>query len=138
MATTTSAKNADMVKALGADLVIDYKTQAFEDELSDYDLVLDAMGGETLNRSFKVLKKGGCLVSIKGQDTDGLADKFGVRFEWFFMSPDGAMLDELAALIESGAVKPVIDSAYPMAQVSEAYDHLATGRAKGKVVIQVG
>jgi NADPH:quinone reductase-like Zn-dependent oxidoreductase len=89
VATTTSAKNAKMVKNLGADLVIDYKTQTFEEELSDYDLVFDMIGDETLVRSFKVLKKGGAMISIKGQDTDGLAEKYGVRFEWFFMSPDG-------------------------------------------------
>jgi 2-desacetyl-2-hydroxyethyl bacteriochlorophyllide A dehydrogenase len=137
VATTTSAKNADMVKKLGADLVIDYKNQTFEDELSDYDLVFDMVGDETLVRSFKVLKKGGALISIKGQDNDGLAEKYGVRFEWFFMSPDGKMLAELGALISDGIVKPVIDSVYPMDQVSAAYDQLATGRAVGKVVVTV-
>jgi NADPH:quinone reductase-like Zn-dependent oxidoreductase len=137
VATTTSSKNADMVKNLGADLVIDYKNQAFEDELSDYDLVFDMLGDETLVRSFKVLKSGGALISIKGQDKDGLAEKYGVRFEWFFMSPDGKMLAELSGLISNGIVKPVIDSVYPMDQVSAAYDQLATGRAVGKIVIAV-
>ena len=137
VATTTSAKNADMVKSLGADLVIDYKDQAFEDELSDYDLVFDMLGDETLVRSFKVLKKGGALISIKGQDNNGLAEKYGVRFEGFFMSPDGQMLAELGALIKEGRVKPVIDSVYPMEQTSAAYDQLATGRAVGKIVVTV-
>jgi NADPH:quinone reductase-like Zn-dependent oxidoreductase len=137
VATTTSAKNAELVKELGADLVIDYKSQNFEDELSDYDLVIDAIGGETLSRSFKVLKKGGTMVSIKGQDNDGLAEKYGVRFEWFFMSPDGAMLAELGALISDGTIKPVIDSVFSMGQASEAYDQLATGRAVGKIVVTV-
>ncbi len=95
------------------------------------------VGGETLNRSFKVLKKGGALVSIKGQDQDGLAEKYGVRFEWFFMSPDGKMLAELGALISDGTVTPVIDSVFPMDQVSAAYDKLETGRAVGKIVVTV-
>ncbi len=137
VATTTSAKNAELVRSLGADLVIDYKTRNFEDELSDYDLVLDALGGDALNNSFKVLKKGGVLISIKGQDTEGLAEKYGVRFEWFFMSPDGEMLAELGALIGDGVVKPIIDSIHPMDQAATAYDRLATGRATGKIVITV-
>lgn len=137
VATTTSAKNAELVKELGADLVIDYKTQKFEDELSDYDLVIDMLGGETLVRSFEVLKKGGILVSIKGQDNEGLAEKYGVRFEWFFMSPDGKMLAELGGLISDGTIKPVIDSVFPMDEASAAYDRLATGRAVGKIVVTV-
>lgn len=137
VATTTSAKNAELVKSLGADLVIDYKSQTFEDEISDYDVVFDMIGDETLVRSFKVLKKDGFLVSIKGQDNDGLAEKYGVRFEWFFMSPDGKMLTELGDLISKGIVKPVIDSVFPMDQASAAYDRLATGRAVGKIVVTV-
>jgi len=137
VATTTSAKNADLVRGLGADLVIDYKTRNFEEELSDYDLVIDMLGGDTLARSFKVLKKGGALISIKGQDSDGLAATYGVRFESFFMSPDGKMLAELGALISAGIVKPVIDSVFAMDQAAAAYDRLATGRAVGKIVITV-
>ena len=133
--TTTSSKNTELVKSLGADLVIDYTTQSFEDELSDYDLVIDTIGGDTLTKSFKVLKKGGRLISIKGQDTESLAKKYDVNFEWFFMSPDGKMLGELAALISQGIVKTVIDSTYPMKQASKAFELLAKGRAKGKIVI---
>ena len=135
--TTVSARNFDLVKKLGADEVIDYKAQKFEDELSDYDLVFDMLGGETLNRSFKVLKKGGVLVSIKGQDTDNLAPKHDVRFEWFFMEPDGTMLAELGNLIEDGIVTTVIDSTYPMARTAEAYDALQEGHAVGKIVVTV-
>ena len=133
--TTTSLKNTDLVKSLGADLVIDYTTQSFEDELSDYDLVIDAVGGDTLTNSFKVLKKGGRLISIKGQDTENLAKDYGVNFEWFFMSPDGEMLTELATLISQGTIKTVIDSTYPMEQAPKAFEILAKGRAKGKIVI---
>ena len=137
VATTTSTTNVELVKELGADVVVDYKSQQFEDELSDYDLVIDMLGGETLARSFKVLKKGGTIVSIKGQDNDGLAEKYGVNFEWFFMSPDGPMLAELGKLMSDGTVKPIIDSIYPMARVQEACDRLATGRAVGKIVVTV-
>lgn len=135
VATTTSAKNADLVRSLGADVVIDYKTQKFEDVVDDYDVVFDMLGGETMNRSFTVLKKGGILVSIKGQDTDNKAAEHGVRFEWFFMAPDGAQLTELSALIEAGVVKPVIDSTYQLSAVSDAYEHLADGHAVGKIVV---
>ena len=137
VATTTSGKNVALVKELGADLVIDYTTQNFEDELSNCDLVIDTIGGETLARSFKVLKKGGKMVSIKSQDNDNLAQKYNVHFEWFFMSPDGKMLSELAGLISQGAIKTVIDSVFRMDQAAEAFDRLATGRAKGKIIIAV-
>jgi len=133
--TTTSSKNKDLVKSLGADLVIDYTTQSFENELSNYDLVIDAIGGDILTKSFKVLKKGGRLVSIKGQDTENLAKEYGVNFEWFFMSPDGEMLTEIASLISQGTIKTVIDSTYSMKQAPEAFELLAKGRAKGKIVI---
>ena len=137
VATTTSAVNAEMVKKLGADVVIDYKTQKFEEELSDYDLVFDLMGGEIMTNSFKVLKKGGCLVSIKGQDPDGVAEQYGVRFEAFFMWGSGEMLTHLGQLIDSGVLKPIIDRSYSLQQTQEAYDYLQSGRAKGKVVIRV-
>jgi len=75
------------------------------------------------------------MVSIKGQDTDGLAEKADVHFEAFFMSPDGKMLTELGALISDGTIQTVIDSVFPMDQAAAAYDQLATGRAVGKIVV---
>ncbi len=117
--------------------MIDYKTQNFEEVLSDYDLVIDMMGGEILDKSFKVLKKGGSLISIKGQDTNGLAKQYGVQFEVFMMWPSGQMLTQLAKFISDGVLKPVIDRTYTIDQTLEAYDYLQTGRAKGKVVISV-
>ena len=122
---------------MGADLVIDYTTRKFEDELSDYDLVIDTIGGETLVRSFEVLKKGGRMISVKNQDNDNLAEKYGVHFEWFFMSPDGKMLAELAKLVSDGTVRTVIDSTFAMNQAADAFDKLATGRAVGKIMITV-
>ncbi len=137
VATTTSAANLEMVKKLGADIAIDHKTQKFEEILSDYDLVLDTMGGEIMKNSFKVLRKGGCLISIKGQDTEKLSDQYQVRFEWFLMSPSGGMLTKLAGLINEGLLKPVIDRIYSIEQTQQAYDYLQTGRAKGKIVIKI-
>ena len=138
VATTTSGSNTEMVKNLGADIVIDYKTQNFEDEIKDYDVVFDMMGGDIMNRSFKVLKKGGCLVSIKSfEDSKGLAKQYGLKFESFFMWPSGEMLRQLAQLISDGALKPVIDRTFSIDQLKEAYEHLNTGRAKGKIVIEV-
>jgi len=137
VAVTTSRSNFELVKNLGADVVIDYKTQNFEEELSGYDLVLDTMGGDILKNSFKILKKGGSIVSIKGQDTEGLAKKYDVNFEAFFMWPSGEMLSHLAQLINDGVVKATIDRIYSFDKVQEAYDYLQTGHAKGKVVIKI-
>jgi len=137
VATTVSARSADLVTSLGADIVIDYNTRAFDEVISDYDVVFDMAGGEIMNRSFKVLKKGGHLVSIKGQDTDGFAAQHDVRSDWFFMHPDGAQLEALADLVASGALKPVIDNTFKFADAAKAYDHLAEGHAIGNIVIDM-
>jgi NADPH:quinone reductase-like Zn-dependent oxidoreductase len=137
VATTCSGSNADLVRRLGADEVIDYKTEDFAKKLSDYDLVFDVVGGDTLKRSFTILKKGGTMISIKGQDPDDLASKYGVRFESFFMQPDGAMLSKMVRLIDDGALKPVIGKSYPMAQAAAAYKELAAGNSVGKIVVTI-
>ncbi|UOR00052.1 zinc-binding dehydrogenase [Hymenobacter sp. 5317J-9] len=161
MATTTSTPNVEWVKKLGADVVIDYKKTAFENELHDYDLVLDTLGGEALNKSFGVLKAGGKVISVAGppdpqfakdqgmgwllQQVMGLLS-FGVRrqakkhlasYSFMFMHPNGEQLRELAALVDAGIVRPVIDRVFPFAETKEALAYLETGRAKGKVVIRV-
>ena len=133
--TTVSKGNMDLVKSLGADQVIDHQNQSFEDEVSDLDLVFDMLGGDILKRSFSTLKKGGRIISIKGEDSDGLAQKHGVHFETLWMNPDGAMLAELATLIEQGTIQPVIDSTYTMQDAAAAYEHLAAGHAVGQIVI---
>ena len=137
VATTVSARNADLVTSLGADVVIDYKEQDFTDIIADYDVVFDMSGGTVMQDSFKVLKKGGHLVSIKGQDTDELAKKYDVSFDWFFMEPNGAQLTKLAEMITEGTLKPVIDSTFAFADVAKAYDKLAEGHAVGKIVIDM-
>lgn len=137
VATTVSARNADLVTSLGADVVIDYKEQDFTNIVVDYDVVFDMSGGEVLQNSFKVLKKGGHLVSIKGQDTDDLATKYGVSFDWFFMDPNGMQLTKLADMITKGTLKPVIDSTFAFANVAKAYAKLDEGHAIGKIVIDM-
>ena len=161
VATTTSAANVDWVTSLGADLVLDYKTQDIEAALQDYDLVLHSQGSNELEKSLRILRRGGHLVSISGPPTPAFAVKqglawpfnyllrllsygvrrkakrLGITYTFLFMHADGAQLQSLTSLIESGAIKPVVDRVYPFAETAEALAYVATGRAKGKVVINV-
>ena len=161
VATTTSAANTELVKSLGADLVIDYKTQDFETVLSGYDVVLNSQDTKTLEKSLRILKPGGIAVSISGPPTSefarafGLpwyvrlatrllsfgirrkAKKLGVRFTFLFMKADGQQLDRITQLVEAGIIKTVVDTTFAFAQTNEALAYVESGRAKGKVVIQV-
>ena len=161
VATTTSADNFDLVKSLGADIVIDYKTQDFETILKDYDLVLNSQDGKTLEKSLKILKSGGKVVSISGPpDTTfakeiGLswfmeaaifflsrkvkqqAKKLNVNFSFLFMQANGKQLSEISLLIETGVIRPIIDKVLPFEQTNEAMSYVASGRAKGKVIVKV-
>ena len=135
---TTSTDNVAMVKALGADTVIDYRTEKFDDIVKDCDVVLDTLGGVTRTQSFSVLKKGGILVSIIAPaDTSGQAEKLGVRSEVFFMSANGEQLGQIGQLVEQGAIKPVVERSYPFAEVARALEQIKSGRTKGKVVVKV-
>lgn len=161
VATTTSAANFDLVKQLGADIIIDYKKQDFETVLSDYDVVLNSQDTQALEKSLKILKIGGKVISISGPpDPDfgkqisanwflrtvlrilsaGIrkkAKRLGVNFSFLFMRAQGDQLSEITKLIESGIVKPVIDKVFPFEQTNEAMSYIETGRAKGKVVIKI-
>lgn len=161
VATTTSTANVQWVKALGADVVIDYTAEAFETQLHGYDVVLSSLGGDVLERSLKVLKPGGQLISIVGPPTPQFAReqklswvlrqvmgvlsygirakarKAGVRYVFAFMRASGAQLGEISALIESGAIKPVVDRVFAFDALAQALDYVEQGRAKGKVVIQI-
>jgi len=161
VATTTSAKNAELVKSLGADLVIDYKTQDFEKVLSGYDLVLHSQDAKALEKSLRVLKPGGLLISISGPPDPEFAReqgmnlflklvlrllshgvrkkarKLGVRFSFLFMRAQGQQLSEITSLIKSGVIRPVVDKMFPFEKTGEALTYVETGRAKGKVVIAV-
>ncbi|WP_444452173.1 NADP-dependent oxidoreductase [Rhodobacter capsulatus] len=161
VATTASGASTDMVRALGADVVIDYRSQRFETILSDYDLVICGQDADTLARSLTVLKPGGRLISISGPPTvefaraQGLnwvlqqvmrvlslgirrrARAKGIRYDFMFMRADGGQLAQLGALIEAGAIRPVMDRIFPFDQTNEAFAYLETGRAKGKVVVDL-
>ncbi|WVT78100.1 NADP-dependent oxidoreductase (plasmid) [Sinorhizobium chiapasense] len=162
VATTTSAKNVDLVKNLGADVVIDYKTQDFEKVLSGYDLVLNSQDTKTLEKSLRVLKPGGHLISISGPPDPEFgkdlrlnlflklvmrllsrgvrkrAKSLGIRYSFLFMRAQGEHLSEITSLIESGVIRPVVDRIFPFEKTGDALAYVETGRAKGKVVITVG
>lgn len=138
VATTTSSDNVAMVRTLGADTVIDYQSQKFEDIVHDYDLVFDTLGGATREKSYSVLKKGGLLVSIIAPpDTSGTAEKLGVKSEVFFMWPSGTQLAQIGKLAEQGIIKPLIDKTFSLDQAQEAFDYSQSGRAKGKIVVAI-
>jgi len=161
VATTTSAANAEWVKRLGADIVVDYRKDDFESVLSGFDVVLNTLGGDTLAKSLRVLKPGGKLISISGPpDPDfaqarGLAWPLklamrmlsrrirkaarlrGVDYSFLFMRASGDQLREITALVESGAIRPVVDRVFPFESTNEALAYVETGRAKGKVVVEL-
>ncbi|NKL32028.1 zinc-binding dehydrogenase [Rhizobium leguminosarum bv. viciae] len=161
VATTTSAGNAELARSLGADVVIDYKTQDFEKVLSGYDLVLNSQDPKTLEKSLGLLKPGGQLISISGPPDPAFAGelglnlflklvlrllsrgvrkkakRLGIRYSFLFMRAEGQQLGQITALIESGAIRPVVDKVFPFEKTGDALAYVETGRAKGKVVITV-
>lgn len=161
VATTTSEAGMDLVKSLGADEIINYKTEKFEDILENYDAVFDTLGGEILERSFKVVKNGGQIVSLSGlpnarfakEDSLGflktmllsaasykltkLEKKHHVQYTFMFVKASGEQLSTLTNFIESGEIKPIIDRVFPMDDVEEAMRYSETGRAKGKIILKI-
>ena len=161
VATTTSTANVDLVRSLGADVVIDYKKEDFTKVLNGYDVVLNSLNNDTLEKSLEVLKPGGKLISISGPPDMAFAKEsglnwflqqamrllsFGIRrkarrrgisYSFVFMRADGEQLGKITSLIESGVIQPVVDRIFPFQATNEAMNYLATGRAKGKVVINV-
>jgi len=158
--TTTSTKNIGLVQKLGADNIIDYTKQSYLEEGPKFDVVFDTLGGKYTLDSFKVLKKGGRVVSIAG-DVDSIttkqlglnriirfllrlkakkvtnaASKIGAKYRFLLMSPNGDQLKKLVELYESGSIKPVIDKTYKFDESIQALEYLSKGRAKGKVVVK--
>src|SRR5918997_3795970 len=135
---TARAKDEGLLRELGADEVIDYTTTRFEDEVADVDVVFDAVGGETLERSWRVLRRDGVLVTIasseKADPPDKRAAEFGVRGVFFIVRPDRGRLIEMARLIDGGKVRPVIGSVFPLAGAREAFGQGMGGGRPGKVV----
>lgn len=161
VATTTSAANFDLVRGLGADVVIDYRTQDFEDVLHDYDVVLNSQDGKTLGKSLRVLKGGAKLVSISGPPDPAFGRNIaapafvrlvmrllssgirrrargrGIDYSFLFMKADGGQLREITRLIEAGAIRPVVDKVFAFESTNEALAYAEAGHAKGKVVIKI-
>jgi len=135
--TTVSMEDVAYVKDLGADEVIDYKSQKFEDIAKECDAVLDTVGGETYTRSFNVLKKGGVIVSMAEQPNTELMEKYGVQALHQFTQPIQEKLEKLATLVEQGAVKVHVDKTFRLDETAEALSYLETGHPKGKVVLQI-
>jgi NADPH:quinone reductase-like Zn-dependent oxidoreductase len=134
---TASSRNHAFLKELGADEVIDYQTTRFEEVVHDVDVVLDTMGGETRARSWRVLKKGGILISIVGTPSAEEAAKHGVRAGSVFVQPSGAQLRELAHLAEFGKLRAVIDAVLPLKDAARAHEMNQTLHTRGKIVLQV-
>lgn len=137
VATTVSSDDVDFVKKLGADEIINYKTEKFEEKLKDFDAVYDTIGGETTNKSFMILKNGGVLVSMLGQPDQALAQKHNVVAIGQSTNTNTKHLTRLAELIDAGAIKPQIDKVYPLDQAREAFERLEKGSPQGKVVIRI-
>lgn len=161
VATTTSTANVELVKSLGANIVIDYKKDDFATILHDYDVVLDTLGGEALEKSVRVVKPGGKIISIAGPpDPDFAKDigttwilKLAMRFlsyrirkrakrhdasySFLFMRPSGDQLREIASLIDSRVIRPVVDRVFPFESTIEALAYVEEGHARGKVVVKV-
>lgn len=161
VATTTSTANVDWVKSLGADIVIDYRKDNFDQLLHDYDVVLDTLGGKALEKSLRVLKPGGKVISISGPPDPDFAKEIGatwilrlamrvlsyrvrrrakrhhVSYSFLFMRPSGDQLRQIASLIDSGIIRPVVDRVFPFAATKEALAYVEKGRTKGKVIVKM-
>ncbi|KRL20132.1 GroES-like protein [Lentilactobacillus kisonensis DSM 19906 = JCM 15041] len=161
VATTTSAKNSDFVRQLGADQVIDYHQENFAEVLRDYDDVFDTLGGEAVAEAFKIVKPGGRIVSLSGMPDDRFAKAYGLprwkqwlfrlvtqkihrlekqtgaRYHFLFMKPSGRQLTELTSLIEQTKLRPVIDRTFSLAEIQAAFKYSQSHRAKGKIIIKI-
>ncbi|MFT6960095.1 MAG: NADPH:quinone reductase-like Zn-dependent oxidoreductase [Polaribacter sp.] len=153
--TTTSTKNVDWVKALGADCVIDYKKEDYKTIVSEIDIVFDTLGGDYTLEALHLIKVGGKVTSIAGaldEETAGIMGiegyklpenlakvikKKSANYKLTWMQPDGAQLDAISTMVKNGEIKPVIDATYSFEDGIEAYSYLATGSAKGKVIIRM-
>jgi len=153
--TTTSAANVAWVKELGADRVIDYTNEDYKTIVSEVDCVFDTLGKHFTLDAFDVLKTGGKIVSVAGPLDERSAQMFGMTdyrlpedfvarcaekkaaYAFIFMHPNGAHLNEITELVEGNVIKPVVDRVYPFSKVVDAFGHLASGRAKGKIIVQL-
>ncbi|EJQ46433.1 hypothetical protein IEE_01932 [Bacillus cereus BAG5X1-1] len=159
--TTASEAGTNLVKSLGADEIINYKTEKFEDILKNYDAVFDTIGGTTLEKSFNIIKSGGKIVSVSGMPNARFGKEFGsgffktllfslasnkltslekkhnAQYSFLFMKPSGNQLRIIANYIESGKIKPVIDRIFPFEDAQKAMEYSESGRAKGKIIVKI-
>lgn len=134
---TTDSGSIDLVKGMGAAQVIDYRSERFEELISDADLVLDSIGGDTQDRSWQVLKRGGMLVSIAGESIQQPPAELGVQGKFFIVRSDRYQLTEIARLVDRGYLRPVIGAVIPLADARKAFEKTAAPGKKGKIVLQV-
>lgn len=137
---TASTRNLDFVHSLGAETVIDYTTTRFEEVVHDVDVVLDTIGGETLQRSMKVVKPGGILVSLLGDPSQELAQEYGIRAmknEVTQPFPSTELLDSIAGLMAEGSVRTHIASEYSLDEVRQAHERCQTGHGRGRIVLKI-
>ncbi|MGL5870814.1 MAG: NADP-dependent oxidoreductase [Xenococcaceae cyanobacterium] len=134
---TASASNVDFVRDLGADRVINYKSEHFEEELQDIDVVFDTVGGETQEKSWQVLKPNGVLVSVIQPPDEEKAKAHQVRAQFLGSHPSGTQLSEIAKLIDAGGVKPIVDRVLPLSEARQAQEFGRDGHPRGKIVLQV-
>jgi NADPH:quinone reductase-like Zn-dependent oxidoreductase len=134
---TGSTKSLPFLKELGADVTVDYTASKFEAVAKDVDVVLDTVGGDTQERSFSVLKKGGVLVSIVQPPDQMLAKENGVRAVIFLAHPDGAELAEISKLVDAGKLNPTVSKTYPLSEASKAHEQIETKHTRGKLVLEV-
>jgi 2-desacetyl-2-hydroxyethyl bacteriochlorophyllide A dehydrogenase len=134
---TASTANQEFLKQLGADLAIDYTKQQFEDVAKDVDVVLDAVGKDTLARSYGVLKKGGFIVTLVGRIDQAELDKHGIHGESLSVKPDAKELAEIGRLIEEKKIKVVVSQIFPLAEAAKAQELVETGHTRGKIVLKV-
>jgi len=134
---TARIANADFLRDLGADEVIDYTAVRFEDKVRNVDVVLDAVGGDTLERSWRVLRPGGTLVTIVSDAAPGKAGQYGVRGVYFIVKPNRAELIEIARLIDAGSLRPVIEATFPLAEAREAFEKGLRQHNRGKLVLEI-
>ena len=134
---TASTKNQDLLRELGVDEPIDYTQQRFEDIARKIDIVLDTLGGDTQERSWQVLKKGGALLSLVQPPSAEKAKELGVRAAFVASHPNGAQLAEIAHLIDSRKLKPIVERILPLLEVRRAHELSQSGHTRGKIVLRV-
>ncbi|PHB81061.1 NADPH:quinone reductase, partial [Bacillus toyonensis] len=159
--TTASEAGVNLVTSLGADEIINYKTEKFEDILKNYDAVFDTIGGATLEKSFNIIKSGGNIVSVSGMPNARFGKEFGsgffktllfslaskkltalekkhnAQYSFLFMKPSGDQLRTIANYIKAGQIKPVIDRVFPFEDAQKAMEYSESGRAKGKIIVKM-